>query len=195
MFNKNFKNIRLRRGLSQKQVADFLNISPQSISKWEKGEALPSIEFLPKLSECLNCEINDFFVPLIETSFDTDMLKEFFAFMTMHVTAENSTTADFIPFLKKYPNILDVLKDLGKRMKEYQVIKRKNIQGILGCSDEENEIFLHYFIEHEFIEKLDTDDSYFVIKSSFDGLVTVVRVMIETCELIEKYNQMNTQVQ
>ena len=61
MFNKNLKNIRLQQGLSQKQVADYLLVSPQSVSEWEKGEALPSIEYLPKLAECLNCDINAFF--------------------------------------------------------------------------------------------------------------------------------------
>ena len=115
MFNKNFKNIRMKRGLSQRQVADYLCVSPQSVSKWEKGEALPSIEFLPKMAECLDCEINDFFVSVAETSFDIEMLKEFFVFMTEHTYEKNSKTEDFIPYIKRYPNILDVLKDLGKK--------------------------------------------------------------------------------
>ena len=51
MFNHNLKALRLKSGLSQKQVADFLSVTPQSVSKWEKGEALPSIDFLPKLAE------------------------------------------------------------------------------------------------------------------------------------------------
>lgn len=61
MFNINLKRIRLEQELSQKQIADFLTVSPQSVSKWEKGEALPSIDFLPKLAECLNCDVNAFF--------------------------------------------------------------------------------------------------------------------------------------
>lgn len=43
------------------------------------------IEFLPKLAECLNCEINGFFIPIAEASFDIDMLKEFSEFMTEHI--------------------------------------------------------------------------------------------------------------
>lgn len=61
MFNHNLKALRLKSRLSQKQVADFLSVTPQSVSKWEKGEALPSIDFLPKLAECLDCDINAFF--------------------------------------------------------------------------------------------------------------------------------------
>ena len=61
MFNENLKKLRLKKGVSQKAVSDYLNISPQSISKWEKGEALPSVLFLPQLASFLDCEINDFF--------------------------------------------------------------------------------------------------------------------------------------
>ena len=38
-----------------------MNISPQSVSKWEKGEALPSLEYLPKIAKFYNCDINSFF--------------------------------------------------------------------------------------------------------------------------------------
>ena len=61
MFNKNLKEIRMKRGLTQREVADFLHISPQSISKWENGEAAPSIEFLPLLAKLFNCKTDDFF--------------------------------------------------------------------------------------------------------------------------------------
>ena len=62
MFSKNLINIRLQQGLSQKQVADFLTVSPQSVSKWEKGEALPSIDYLPKLAECLKFHTNTYII-------------------------------------------------------------------------------------------------------------------------------------
>lgn len=74
MFSKNLKNIRLQQGLSQKRVADYLLVSPQSVSKWEKGEALPSIEYLPKLAECLNCDINAFFKPIQKKELDLGLL-------------------------------------------------------------------------------------------------------------------------
>ena len=60
MFHNNLKALRLKCGLSQRQVADFLNVSPQSVSKWEKGESFPSIEFLPQMAECFGCDINAF---------------------------------------------------------------------------------------------------------------------------------------
>ena len=77
MFNKNLKNIRLQQGLSQKQVADYLLVSPQSVSKWEKGEALPSIEYLPKLAEILKCDINSFFAPISVKPTSNQVLSDF----------------------------------------------------------------------------------------------------------------------
>ena len=80
MFNKNLKQIRLQNNLTQKDVADFLHISPQSISKWENGEATPSIEFLPLLSELFNCKIDDFFANQKHDSINLGDLEKFAEF-------------------------------------------------------------------------------------------------------------------
>ncbi len=61
MFSEYLKKIRIKNGRTQQELAEFLNISTQSISKWEQGKALPSIEFLPKIAEFFKCDINTFF--------------------------------------------------------------------------------------------------------------------------------------
>lgn len=61
MFHEKLKAIRIKCEKTQKDLADYLNISPQSVSKWEKGEALPSLEYLPKIAKFYNCDINSFF--------------------------------------------------------------------------------------------------------------------------------------
>lgn len=61
MFHEKLKAIRIKCEKTQKDLADYLNISPQSISKWEKGEALPSLEYLPKIAKFYNFDINSFF--------------------------------------------------------------------------------------------------------------------------------------
>ena len=61
MIHENLKRIRVHFAATQQQLADYLNVSPQSISKWEKGEAYPSIEYLPKMAEFFHCGINTFF--------------------------------------------------------------------------------------------------------------------------------------
>ncbi|MBQ4071964.1 MAG: helix-turn-helix transcriptional regulator [Clostridia bacterium] len=80
MFNRNLKEIRLQKGLTQREVAAFLHISPQSISKWENGEATPSIEFLPLLAKLFDCKTDDFFESKNETSATLEALEKFAEF-------------------------------------------------------------------------------------------------------------------
>ena len=62
MFNEQLKRIRNACGKTQKDLADYLQISAQSISKWEKGDALPSTEFLPRIAKFFGCDVNTFFI-------------------------------------------------------------------------------------------------------------------------------------
>ena len=61
MFHDKLKEIRTKLKKTQKELAEYLSISPQSVSKWEKGEALPSMEYLPKIAKFFGCTPNDFF--------------------------------------------------------------------------------------------------------------------------------------
>lgn len=41
--------------LTQEDVAEKLNISPQAVSKWENGHTMPELSLLVGLSELLGC--------------------------------------------------------------------------------------------------------------------------------------------
>ncbi len=58
-FGNRLKKYRKAKEMSQKQLADLLNISFQSISKWESGKGLPSISLLPEIAGALDvsCDI------------------------------------------------------------------------------------------------------------------------------------------
>lgn len=61
MLRESLKQRREELSITQNEVAEYLNISPQSVSKWERGESLPSVEYLPKLAELFYCKIDDLF--------------------------------------------------------------------------------------------------------------------------------------
>ena len=48
---KNLSDLRKRNGLTQAELAEKLNYSDKAVSKWEKGESLPGVEVLYKLSK------------------------------------------------------------------------------------------------------------------------------------------------
>ena len=57
-FSENLKKFRLNRNLTQEKLADFLNVSFQTISKWERGETLPDITLLPDLAKILETTVD-----------------------------------------------------------------------------------------------------------------------------------------
>lgn len=61
MFCEQLRLIRKASDKTQRELAEHLQISAQSVSKWEKGEALPSIEYLPHMAKFFGCSINAFF--------------------------------------------------------------------------------------------------------------------------------------
>ena len=44
-------DLRKEKNMTQKQVAELMNISDKTISKWERGLGCPDISLLPELSQ------------------------------------------------------------------------------------------------------------------------------------------------
>jgi len=58
-FGDNLKTIRKSKKMSQEQLAEKVNVSRQSVSKWENGEAYPEMNNILELCKIFNCKIND----------------------------------------------------------------------------------------------------------------------------------------
>lgn len=56
--SKKILELRKSAGFSQEQLAEKLDITRQSISKWESGESLPEIERLVELSKVFNVTVD-----------------------------------------------------------------------------------------------------------------------------------------
>ena len=44
------KELRETKKMSQKDLADYLNVTPQAVSKWERNKSYPDLDMLVKLS-------------------------------------------------------------------------------------------------------------------------------------------------
>lgn len=51
--------LRKEKDMTQKQIADLMNISDKTISKWERGLGCPDVSLLPELSQILGVNIEE----------------------------------------------------------------------------------------------------------------------------------------
>lgn len=58
-FGENIKRLRKERELTQEALADFLGVSFQTISKWERGETYPDITSLPTIASFFNVSVDE----------------------------------------------------------------------------------------------------------------------------------------
>lgn len=56
--SENLKKYRILKNLTQEDVAECLGITPQSVSKWERGETCPDITLLPALANIFETSID-----------------------------------------------------------------------------------------------------------------------------------------
>lgn len=55
---ENIKKYRISKSLTQEDVAEYLGITPQSVSKWERGETYPDVTLLPALANIFETSID-----------------------------------------------------------------------------------------------------------------------------------------
>jgi len=53
------RDIRQAQKLTQKDIAEKLNITPNAVSQWENGVRNPSLENIKRLAEILHCTTDD----------------------------------------------------------------------------------------------------------------------------------------
>ena len=61
-FGKNLQYLRrLSKNLTQEELAEKLNVSRQTVSKWETNEALPEMDKALELCRIFNCSLDNLF--------------------------------------------------------------------------------------------------------------------------------------
>lgn len=58
-FGDNLRQIRKSKKMSQEQLAEKVNVTRQSVSKWENGESYPEMNNILELCKIFNCKLND----------------------------------------------------------------------------------------------------------------------------------------
>ena len=78
VFSTNLQQLRKKRGVTQEQLANYLGVSPQAVSKWENG-SYPEGDLLPKISEYFEVSISYLYGQETEKkSFEQMVLEELY---------------------------------------------------------------------------------------------------------------------
>ena len=62
-FGDNLRKIRKSKKMSQEQLAEKMNVTRQSVSKWENGESYPEMNNIFELCKVFNCKLNELVYP------------------------------------------------------------------------------------------------------------------------------------
>ena len=57
-FSQRLKELRLKKGLTQKDIADLVHVNRVTYTNWEKGNREPSYENLVKLADLLEVSLD-----------------------------------------------------------------------------------------------------------------------------------------
>lgn len=57
----NIKRLRIKKGLTQKDLADKIHVTFQAVSRWENNLVEPSIDILNELTKILDCSLDELF--------------------------------------------------------------------------------------------------------------------------------------
>ena len=55
---RNLADLRMKRGMTQLQLADALNYSDKAVSKWERAESLPDLEVLIRIADIYEVDLD-----------------------------------------------------------------------------------------------------------------------------------------
>lgn len=76
MFQENLKALRMKKGMTQQELATRLHIVRQTISKWEKGLSIPDSYLLIRLAEVLEVSVSELLGSKIEIEEKPDVLAQ-----------------------------------------------------------------------------------------------------------------------
>ena len=89
MFSENLKAMRKAKGYTQEELAIKLNVTRQTISKWEKGLSVPDVDFLFKIADLLETNVGTLLGGAIMDEVNKDTVAEQLAKISEQLAIKN----------------------------------------------------------------------------------------------------------
>lgn len=173
--SQKIKSARALKGFSQQELADLIGVSKQMISKYEKGESIPSSSNLLKLGKSLKVKIDYFFKPSkIELGVLNFRKKSSFS-----IKKQESLEQRIKLNLENYLEIEDLLQidySFSNTIGKEKIAKIEDIERVVLSLRAEWEIGLDPI--HNIIQLLEDKEikvvELFDVDDTFDGVATFV---------------------
>lgn len=110
---KTIKKLRKLQNLSQEKLAEYFNVTPQAVSKWENGTAYPDVTMLPSIANYFNITLDELFS--MDEIRSEKRINSIFA--KSHGLLKEGNTEEAIRLLKSavktYPNNYSLISELA----------------------------------------------------------------------------------
>lgn len=131
-FGKTIKDLRIKNNMTQEQLAELLNISPQAVSRWETNSAMPDVSLLPPLANLFHVT-TDFLLGM--DTYKKDLRKAEFDEACFEYWKHEDTEKNYqiaVKAAQEYPGNMEYVEWLAST--EYYMAFEKR-----GTIDENNE--------------------------------------------------------
>lgn len=98
MLQHNIKSLRQQKGMTQKQLADELHVTPQAVSRWENGEVEPSVSAIGEMAKIFDVTYDELMRGKEETLPEEEIAA------TTEQSAANDNKANYAPNADTQPD-------------------------------------------------------------------------------------------
>lgn len=119
----NIKNLRLAKGMTQEELAEYTGVSSRAVSRWENGITYPDISLLPILANIFEVTVDELLdVDVYKKEHDIKSILE--ENQKYKHTGEVEKSIELLrKSLNKYPNSFEIMKQLKNALLMYYCAK------------------------------------------------------------------------
>jgi len=146
---RKLKELRAARGMTQESVAEYLGVSSQTVSKWERGLLNPDISLLPKIAALYRCTIDSLFD--VELTWSVEHRREFEA-KIHELHAKKDWEGVYKTWIQEielnpdnYGNYLDVMLHVLRK----EMFDKEHIEKMISLADHAEQCCINDNIRNE----------------------------------------------
>ena len=127
--SENIKRLRLEKGLTQENLSEFLGVTSQSVSNWERGETYPDITMLPEIAGFFKVSVDEL-LGVNRAEDEAEIIRELEAYDNLR---DIELKQEIINRLKeKFPNDFRVLLRYMTRLVHFKENTPENVAKIIA---------------------------------------------------------------